>query len=166
MDKFLKRDAAGNWNTIPPVPDDKIQNVNCHKFVLYVIGRISWEEMISDAQKESGIDFTFGEQARNISDIPYALVKNFESLYLLANTNCKSGESYIGQILDAETGEMAHSFIIEKQPNGKYTCFDKIGFKYPFSIHELGTMLDFVNKDGIKSYQNQKWRFVPLKARK
>ncbi|HUD04068.1 MAG TPA: hypothetical protein VMR73_01080 [Candidatus Paceibacterota bacterium] len=54
MNKFLEKDVTGNWNTVPPIPDDKIKNVNCHKFALYVIGKISWEEMISnpDAQKK------------------------------------------------------------------------------------------------------------------
>ncbi len=163
-DKFLTKDDAGNWNTIPPVSNDKIKNVNCHKFVLYVIRRISWEEMISDsqAQKDAGLDFTFGEKVRDTSGAPFTLVGDIKSLYSLAAMNCEPGKFYVGQILDAETGEMAHSFIIEKGWNDKYTCFDKQGFKYPFSVHELETMLDFVNKDGIKSYQNQKWRFVPI----
>lgn len=149
-DKFLIKDEVGNWNTIPPVPSEKIRNVNCHKFVLYVTGHISWEEMVSDSQvqKDAGLDFTFGEKVRSTSDAPFTLVKDAQSLYSLADMNCEVEKSYIGQVLDAETGEMAHSFIIERGSDGKYMCFDKQGFKYPFSVHELGTMLDFVNKDG------------------
>ncbi len=164
MNKFLKKDVTNNWNVIPPVPSDKMRNINCHKFILYVIGSISSEEMISDSQiqKDTGFDFTFGEQARSISNVPFTLVEDLESLYLLADKNCEIGKGYVGQILDAQTGEMAHSFILEKESDGKYTCFDKQGFKYPFSVHELGTLLDFINKDGEKSYKDQKWRFVPI----
>lgn len=165
-DKFLKKDETDNWNTIPPVPTDKIKNVNCHKFILYVIGRLSWEEMISDSkvQEEKGFDFTFGDKAREISNMPFTMVRDIQSLYSLADKSCDLGKPYIGQILDSQTGEMAHSFIVEKAPDGIYTCLDKQGFKYPFSIHEMGKLLDFVNKDGVKSYQNQKWRFVPIKT--
>ncbi len=163
-DKFLKQYEVDIWNTIPPIPDDKIKNVNCHKFILYILGSISREEMISDSQtqKEAGLDFTYGEKARNISNIPFTFVKDLQSLYSLADKVCESEGSYIGQILDAETDEMAHSFVLEKGFDGKYTCFGKQGFKYPFSVQELGSILDFVNKDGVKSYQNQKWRFIPV----
>jgi hypothetical protein len=162
INNFLTKDVDGNWNTIPPIPADKIKNVNCHKFVLYVIGKISWEEMFSDlqTQKDAGLDFTYGEQARSISNIPFTIVNDLQSLYALVDMTCNVEEHYVGQILDKESEEMAHSFIFKKETDGKYLCFDKQGFKYPFSIHELGTMLDFVNKDGVKSYQNQKWRFV------
>ncbi|GEM_PF-3186049 len=164
MNTFLKKDLSNNWNTILPVPADQIRNVNCHKFILYIIGKISWEEMVSDAQiqKEAGADFTFGEMARSISDVQFTPVKDLESLLLLANKRCEIGKSYIGQILDAQTGEMAHSFIIQREPDGKYICFDKPGFKYPFSVHGLEEILNFVNKDGVKSNQDQKWRFVSL----
>lgn len=167
-DKFLTKDETGKWNTIPPIPADKIQNVNCHKFILYVIGRIPWEEMISDpqTQKDAASDFTFGDKARSISDAPFSLMTDLKSLYSLMDTSCGSEKSYIGQILDAETGEMAHSFILERDQSGSYICFDKPGFKYPFSVHALEDIYNFVNKDGVKSYQNQKWRFVPMKTEK
>lgn len=166
MNKFLEKDSSGNWNTIPPVPADKMGNVNCHKFVLYIIGKISWEEMVSDAQaqKEVDIDFTFGDMARSISDISFIPVKTLESLLLFANESCKAGKSYIGQILDAQTGKMAHSFIVSRESDDKYICFDKLGFKYPFEINDLEKILNFVNKDGEKSNQNQKWRFIPMQC--
>jgi len=165
MEKFLAKDVDGNWNTIPPVPADKIREVNCHKFVLYVIDHISWEDMILDSQvqKEKGLDFTFGELARSISHDPFTLVNNLESLNSLVEKSCESGKSYIGQILDAETEETAHSFILEKDRDGLCTCYDKPGFKYPFSVHTLEDIFNFVNKDGEKSNQNQKWRFVLIK---
>ncbi|MBI2097548.1 MAG: hypothetical protein HYT46_01245 [Candidatus Vogelbacteria bacterium] len=164
VDKFLKKDSLGNWNTIPPIPADKVGDVNCHKFVLYVIGKISLEEMISDArmQKDAGADFTFGETARSISNIPFTPVKTLESLFLFANENCEIGKDYVGQILDVQTEEMAHSFIVQREPSDQYICFDKPGFKYPFAVSDLETVLNFVNKDGEKSNQNQNWRFMPL----
>ena len=120
--------------------------------------------MVSDVrlQKESGIDFTFGETARNISNTEFTTIKDLPSLILIANKNCKIGNTYVGQILDAQTGEMAHSFIIQRESKDKYVCFDKPGFKYPFNMSDLEKILNFVNKDGEKSNQNQKWRFVPI----
>ncbi len=164
MNTFLHQDPTGAWNSIPPIPADKISNVNCHKFVLYVLGRISWDDMVSDphTQKEAGTDFTFGAQAQAISDIPFIPIGSTEALYALADATCEPGQPYIGQIHDADTGEMAHSFIIERTPTGKYVCYDKLGFKHPFGLHELGVILDFINKEGVKSYQNQKWRFVRI----
>jgi hypothetical protein len=162
MDEFLKIDESGNWNTIPPVPLDKINNVNCHKFVLYEIGKISWEDMTSDPseQQEKGIDFTFGEKIRSISDISYNLIENEESLVEFVQKNCEIGRVYVGQILDAKTGEMAHSFIVKRKSENEYVCFDKPGFKYPFIVCDLNTILNFVNKDGERSNMNQEWRFV------
>lgn len=165
MNKFLEKDTDGNWNTVPPIPVDKIRNVNCHKFILYIINKISWDEMISDPKTvKEGLDFTYGEQARTISDTSYTPIKDLGSLYSLANQSCEIGKAYVGQILDAQTNEMAHSFIITREQDNKYNCYDKQGFKYLFSVCELGTLLDFVNKDGEKSYQNQNWRFVPFKV--
>ena len=164
MKKSLEKDSLGSWNTIPPVPADEIKNVNCHKFVLYVTGKISWEEMISDPniQEDNGIDFTFGNIYQNISDISFIPIKNLKDLLLLTDNSCEIGKSYVGQILDAQTGGMAHSFIIQKKSDGKYICFDKPGFKYLFSVYGLEKIINFVNKDGEKSNQNQKWRFVPI----
>ncbi len=165
MTPFLQKDSTNNWNTVPPVPPNEINNVNCHKFVLYVINRISYEEMVSDPkiQKEAGLDFTFSEETRNISEISFTPVKDVQSLFTLANQKCEIGETYIGQILDVQTGEMAHSFIVKRKSHDEYVCCDKQGFKYPFTVFDLETILDFVNKDGVKSYQNQSWRFVPIK---
>jgi len=120
--------------------------------------------MVSDAnaQRDAGKDFIFGEIARKISDIPFLHIKDLESLALLANKKCEIGKVYVGQILDAQNEEMAHSFIVRRELNNKYICFDKPGFKYPFEVSDFETILNFVNKDGEKSYQNQKWRFVPI----
>lgn len=162
--RFLTKDSLGNWNTIPAIPEDKIGNVNCHKFVLYVIGEISFNEMVSDTkiQKGPGVDFTFGEVARRISNISFTLIKDLGSLLLLANESCDIGKVYVGQILDAQTKEMAHSFIVQRESSDKYICFNKPGFKYPFEISNFEKILNFVNKDGEKSNQNQKWQFVPI----
>lgn len=161
---ILKKDSLDKWNTIPPISEDKIVNVNCHKFILYVIGKISWEEMTSNVQeqKDSGIDFTFGEIAKKISDKPFNYINNLESLILLANKDCKMEKCYIGQILDSQTKEMAHSFIIKRELD-KYICFDKPGFKYQFNVSNLEKILNFINKDGERSNLNQEWRFIPFK---
>ncbi|HVT75223.1 MAG TPA: hypothetical protein VHD69_02325 [Candidatus Paceibacterota bacterium] len=167
MGSFLQKDKDGVLNTIPPIPPDRIKDVNCHKFVLYVLGQITWDEMISDshAQKKAGLDFTYGEKARAISNKEFVPIANIDSLIKLADECCDHSKTCIGQIMDKETGEMAHSFIIEKILNGEYQCFDKQGFKhYPFSVHGLESFLDFVNEKGEKSYQNQKWRFVPIES--
>ena len=162
---FLEKDIHGNWNTILPIPAEKMKNVNCHKFVLYAIGRISWEEMISDpSEQQTGeVDFTFGEKIRLMSDIPYALIKDEEDLSLLAQKTCDIGKIYVGQVLDAETGEMAHSFLV-KRDSDEYTCFGKLGFKYPFAVSDLNAILNFVNKDGELSNKNQEWRFVLMES--
>jgi hypothetical protein len=164
MSKFLQKNSGGNWNTTPPVSVEKIKNVNCHKFVLYTIGKISWEEMISDPseQQARGFDFTFRDTIRAISDIPYALIGDGEDLTEIAQKECGVGKSCVGQILDAETGEMAHSFMVTRESENNYICFDKPGFKYPFAVSDLNTILNFVNKDGEQSNKDQKWRFIPL----
>ena len=164
MKVFLQKDSFGNWNAVPLVAANDIGHVNCHKFILHMIGKISWEEMISNAQKqkEAGTDFTFGEMARSISNIPFILVRDLDSLIALSNESCAIGKVYVGQILDAQTEEMAHSFIIERKSENEYVCFDKPGFKYQFSVHDLESILNFTNKDGEKSNRNQKWRFVPI----
>lgn len=164
MKKFLEKDSSGNWNTVPQVPAEKIRNVNCHKFALYILGKISYEEMISDPneQKKLGLDFTFGEAVRKISDAPFDFVDSMSSLLNLTDRSCEIGKIYVGQILDAKTGEMAHSFLIERKSENEYVCFDKPGFKYPFEVNDLEKILNFINKDGEKSNQNQEWRFVPI----
>lgn len=166
MNKFLEKDTDGNWNTIPPVPSPKIKNVNCHKFVLYSIGIISWEEMVSDPseQKTAGKDFTFGKQVRLISDLPYTLTRNEKELAIFAQEKCEIGNTYVGQILDIQTGEMTHSFLVKKESEDTYTCFDKSGFKYPFMVSDLNTILNFVNKDGEQQNKNQKWRLTLLES--
>lgn len=166
MNTFLEKDSNGNWNTVPPVPAEKVKNVNCHKFALYTIGRISWEEMVSDPseQQAKNIDFTFGEKIRSISDILYTSIESEESLTGLTQRTCEIGKVYVGQILDALTGEMAHSFILRRESEDEYVCFDKPGFKYPFAVCDLNTVLNFVNKDGEQSNINQKWRFVLLEV--
>ena len=164
MKTFLEKDTTGHWNTTPPVPAEKMNQVNCHKFVLYAIGKISWEAMISNPseQQATGDDFTFGEKIRLISDLSYTTIKDEESLRGLAQKSCEIGKTYVGQVLDAQTGEMAHSFIIHRESENKYTCFDKPGFKYSFEVSDLNTILNFVNKDGEQSNKNQKWRFIPF----
>ena len=107
-------------------------------------------------------DFTYGEMARKISDEPFVAIKNLEELLLLANESCEISKACLAQILDAETSGMAHSFIVIRESDDKYTCFDKPGFKYPFNVGDLDQILNFVNKDGEKSNQNQKWRFVQI----
>lgn len=159
------KDSSGNWDTVPPVPEEKMRHVNCHRFILYVLGHMSWEEMTADskAQREAGEEYIYGQQALSISDEPFTHVDSKESLYSLANKHCDVGRTYIGQVLDTQTGELAHSFLLTKKSDREYSCFDKPGFLYPFKMYELGELLNFVNKDGEKSYQNQKWRFIPLK---
>jgi len=166
INTFLEKDSNSSWNTVPPVAVEKVKNVNCHKFVLYAIGKISWEEMVSypAEQQAKNIDFTFGEKIRSISDIPYTFIESKESLVVLAQKNCEIGKIYVGQILDAQTEEMGHSFILRRESEDEYICFDKPGFKYPFTVCDLDTILNFVNKYGELSNKNQKWRFVLLES--
>lgn len=160
---FLIKDASGNWNTTPPVIPEKIKNVNCHKFVLYAVDKITYKQMISEPAEQQSVsaDFTFGELARSISDTPYTLIRNEDDLVRVAD-KCEIGKTYIGQIIDRETREMTHSFITVRETANSFTCFDKPGFKYPFAVSELNAILNFVNKDGEKSNRNQEWRFVPV----
>lgn len=164
MNIFLQKDVNGEWNTIPPIPSEKINSVNCHRFVLYALERISWDEMVSDplVQKSRGEDFTFGEKIRFISDIPCTLINDQESLGVLAKKSCEIGKTYVGQILDTQTKEMARSFIVTREDEKNYICFDKPGFKYSFTVSDLNTILNFVNKDNEQPYKNQKWRFVSI----
>lgn len=123
--------------------------------------------MISDtsAQEKAdpSFDFTFAKKAQEISSKEFTDIKDFDSLYDFARKECALGQLYVGQILDAQTNELAHSFMLERTQDDEFTCSDKQGFKrYPFSVHELGTLLDFINKDGEKPYINQKWRFVDI----
>lgn len=166
MNTFLQKDSNSDWNAIPPVPVEKIRNVNCHKFVLYATGSISWDEMISDPseQQRDEIDFTFGEKISLISDAQYTFIKDQESLVRLAQESCEVGKIYVGQILDVQTKEIAHSFIVTRESENNYICFDKPGFKYPFAVSDLNTILNFVNKDGEQSNKNQNWRFVPVES--
>lgn len=163
MKELLKKDLNDTWNTVPPASLDKIKNVNCHKFILYIIGKISFDEMVynPNSHEDEGLDFIFGEKARIISDVQFTQVEDLESLYELVGKSCEAGEVYVGQILDLETKEVAHSFLIKHMSDTKYTCFDKPGFKYPFKVHEIRSIFDFINKDGEKPYHNQQWRFIP-----
>jgi hypothetical protein len=167
MDTYLQKDSDGNWNLVPPVSPELLRNINCHKFILFVMGTISRDELLLDPKVQKAndptIDFTFGKKALGISQKEFVLISNTEQLLNFANKECQEGKAYVGQVLDANTGELAHSFIVEKNSKGKFVCFDKVGFKhYPFSVHNLESLLDFVNEKGEKSYQNQKWRFVSI----
>ena len=164
MNSTLKQQPNGDWNAVPPVPAEKINNVNCHKFVLYSIGQISWDELISDPkeQKIASLDFTYNDKVKEISHLPFTYIEDFEALISLANSSCVSERRYVGQIQDSKTYEMAHSFIIVRNSTGDFVCYDKPGFKYPFAVHGLSEIYNFVNKDGEKSNQNQNWRFVPI----
>lgn len=164
MKVFLEKDSRGNWNTIPPVPEDKLGNVNCHRFVLYTLGKITWNQMVSDAkaQKETGEDFIFGKAALEISDGEFTSIEDLDHLIQYMNQNCEVGKSYVSQILDVETKELAHSFIIQKINKNEYLCFDKPGFKYPFDVYGLEDIYEFVNKDGEHPYKNQGWRLIPI----
>ncbi len=167
IDKYLQKDDSDNWNLIPPVSLELLRNINCHKFVLFVIGAISRDELLTDPKTQKAndptIDFTFGKKALAISQKEFTSISNVENLLNVANKECQGGKAYVGQILDAKTGELAHSFIVEKNSDRKFVCFEKTGFKhYPFNVHGLESLLDFVNEKGEKSYQDQKWRFVEL----
>lgn len=133
------------------------QDVNCHKAVLYLAGLISYSDLISDskAQKEEGLDFMFEEKARAISNKIFTPVSTVDDLYEIADKECIEPDVYIGQILDSVSNEMAHSFLLARRDAG-YTCFDKAGFKKPFSVYPLRKLLDFDN------YQHQLWRFLRL----
>lgn len=137
MKRFLEKDFNGNWNTIPPVHEDKLRDVNCHRFTLYTLGKMSWDEMVSDAglQKEAGKEFIFSKAALEISDLEFHPINNLDDLVQYLSENCELDKYYIGQILDVGTQELAHSFIIQKTENNKFKCFDKPGFKYPFSVY-------------------------------
>lgn len=156
--EFLQKDSLGKWNTNPPVPKELLKNINCHKFALYFLGKITREEMISDPskQKAEGLDFTYGIQALAISSIAFVPIKTADELMNFAKRACNIGEIYVGQILDAETSEAAHSFIVERNEKG-FVCFDKAGFKTDFGVYEIKDLFQYEN------YHNQKWRFVPLK---
>jgi hypothetical protein len=137
------------------------QDINCHKAVLYLAGLISYEELTSDskAEREQGLDFTFGKRARVISDKEFVPISSSTDLSALAQYECTSLLPYVGQILDAEDNDMAHSFLISKRNDG-FICFDKAGFKTAFSTYSLEELLNFNN------YQNQLWRFLLLSEAK
>ncbi len=162
--KILEKDSQDKWNTIPPVPDEQIRNVNCHKFVLYIMKQISWEDMISDprSQRDAGLDFIFDDKALNISTEPFIPINNPDSLFEFIQINTTKRENYIVQILDVGTEKLAHSFIIEIQESGIPLCFDKPGFKYSFDVCEFEKIFNFVNKDNEKPYLNQRWRILSL----
>ncbi len=164
---FLKKDESGTWNTSPAVPEEMLPNVNCHKFVLFALGKISFDELKSDPaemkKSDPAFDVAYAGKALEISDAGFTAVPDATSLIALADRECGAGKTCVGQIKDSKTGEMAHSFIVEKDLDGKYMCQEKMGFKhYPFEVREIGSLLEFVNDKGEKSYQNQLWRFIPL----
>jgi hypothetical protein len=132
------------------------ENINCHKAVLYLVGLISYEELIADPRQQQDTNFTFRERALRISNAKFAPVTNPEELLNLAENGCESGNLYVGQILDNETNELAHSYIVFKNNEGVCIGFDKAGFKEAFSVYELSQLLAF------KNYQNQGWRFVSI----
>lgn len=165
MNTYLIKDRNGVWNTDIPVPADRMSNVNCHKFVLYALDRISWDEMVSDPsqQKAEGKDFTYGNVAQTISSKDFKVIHDAKSLLRLATESCPVGKRCVGQALDVQDKKLAHSFIIERQHDGSFVCFDKQGFKnYPFSVHDLVSLLGFVNDRGELSYRNQAWRFFEI----
>lgn len=139
-------------------------DINCHKAILYFLGRMTVDELSSDAksQKGSGKEFIFGSKSLEISDKEFVAIENVQKLKEFAEQSCEENFVYVGQVLDAETGELGHSFILGKTKGQKILCFDKAGFKYPFGVYTLETLFDFINKDGEKPYHNQKWRIIPL----
>ena len=147
----------GLWGIEELVSVPNPQDVNCHKAVLYLAGFISYEELTSDSktQRELGLNFTFGNKSRGISDKEFILISDENKLYGFATKECTEPIPYIGQILDVEDNELAHSFILRKSGND-FICFDKAGFKTDFSTYKLEELLHFNN------YQNQLWRFLPL----
>lgn len=164
MKDFLVKDSSGNWNTIPAVPANAMHSVNCHKFMLYTIGTISYEELISDPKEKRPDDFTYDKKSLEISSKEFSPVMDLNELTKLADRSCDKDGVSVGQIKDSVTGEMAHSFILKKTPDGKYMCYEKTGFKqYPFAVKELSEILNFVNNKGEKSHLHQNWRFIPLK---
>ena len=165
--KYLRNDDAGVLNIIPPASPEELRNINCHKFVLFVVGSMSRAEMLSDSKAEvladPHFDFTFGKKILALSQKEFTPISRAKDLIDLAGRECDEGKMYIGQIQDAETGGAAHSFIVERNLDGTFNCFGKEGFKHhPFRTHSLESLLDFVNEKGEKSYQNQLWRFFPL----
>ena len=159
----LRLNQIGKGIEIPAILAERMKSaltfkkqgeINCHKAILYLLGRITLEEV--------DLDFTFGKRVLEISDKEFISVKTVGELKAFVNQNCKGGLLYVGQILDAETGEVAHSFIVGKELNdeqdnpSRFICFDKAGFKFSFGVYEIEKLFEFEN------YHNQKWRFLPL----
>lgn len=161
IEKYLALDANNELNLIPPVSADVSRNINCHKFALFVAGVISRDDMVSDAraQKAAGEDFTFGKKAAALSIKEFKAIPDIETLLEFARESCREDKPYIGQIRDVETGEMAHSFVVEKDSEGSFRCFDKAGFKTSFGQYGIEDLFQYEN------YRNQEWRFIPLEAR-
>ncbi len=183
MNQNLIKNSEGKWIIRFTESDDGIQipdslaqrikvvlevpnqgDINCHKALLYFLGRITLDELGSDAklQKEQKQDFIFADKALEISDKEFTSIENVQELKEFVEQSCEKDFVYVGQILDAQTGELGHSFILGKNKDEQFLCFDKAGFKYPFGIYALETLFDFINKDGERPYHNQKWRIIPL----
>ncbi len=146
---------------IPHVPDLlKVAGpkfINCHKATLYIADTISYSELIADPQplRDRGEDYWYSERAKGVSDIPFLPITDTCDLQDRAAVACAKYSPCIGQILDTDTGELAHSFLIVSTSLG-LVCFDKSGFKEPFTTYSIEELLEKPN------YQNQAWRFVPL----
>lgn len=131
---------------------------------MYVIGKMSWDEMIIDAkeQKEAGEEFIFGKAASAISSLEFTPINSWNELVQYLNKECELDKYYVGQILDVGTQELAHSFILQKKKENEFQCFDKPGFKYSFNRYSPKEIYEFVNKDGERPYKNQGWRLIQI----
>lgn len=153
-------DIPPEFLQVPHIPDlfsvPEQRFVNCHKAVLYIIDQITYDELTADPQpqRERGEDYDYSKRALAISEQPFVPVIDAGDLHNLAHTYDES-VPYIGQIQDAADGYLAHSFLLARR-DGDLICFDKEGFKEPYSFHTLEALLEKPN------YQNQLWRFIQI----
>lgn len=139
-----------------------LRKINCHKAALYLIGKIFYEDLLSDPRLGKDIDFAYEKVASELSQKEFMVVQDEIKLREFAKQECSINKIYIGQIFNVTLG---HSFIVGRTQDDKFICFDKAGFlenplkgnkDYKFRIYEMGMLLLSPN------YQNAKWRFVDV----
>lgn len=151
-----------------------LKNVNCHKAVLYMLKKISKEQLLSDPEETTdagtGDAYSFEKEARALSDRPFEQMDELADLEAMLAAECAPGEWGVCQALVYD-GSM-HTFIFGLTPEDRsarsrirdrIVCAEKVGFgDDEFRVSTLEEIFNYRNKGQDQSpYGSAKWRFIP-----
>ena len=160
--------------------DAALQAVNCHKTVLYVLGRISKRQLLEPPGGSSSDwewSFHYTLDARRLSNKLFVACLGASEVEDLAEAECGVGEWCVGQIASRD-GRLLHSFIlaidrpakrVSRVPglslsaHARFMVFETVGFEaQPTQLATLRALVESADGDdpGFKQpYADALWRF-------